>query len=98
LIECSECKNQVAKDATKCPKCGHLTISGIRRNVLLFGEGCSTLSIGLILYIAYDIQNSGAGTDSASLDTLFIILLTICAFMGVALMYYSRFGNMDRYK
>jgi DNA-directed RNA polymerase subunit RPC12/RpoP len=87
LIECSECKRQVAKEATKCPQCGHRLPAGERKNVLVMGIvflACAVFSPLLL--------RSLGGELPMDLGTWMILL----GLLGTAAILFAMFHNFEK--
>lgn len=84
LIECSECKNQVSGEATKCPKCGHALPAGTRKNMMLVA--CGFIVVGLF---GPRMFPSTSLTHASSDNAKWLILV----FLGVALLLCARFSK-----
>ena len=89
MIESSECKCSVAKEATKRPQRGHQLPAGKRKNTLIMGVifiACAVLGPLLLQGLGASLPD-GAGT--------WMILL---ALTGTFMVVYSQFGSFNEKK
>lgn len=88
MPECSECKHEVAKLATRCPRCGHQLPEGQRRKFQIVGAAFAVF--GLLLPRLFPSTSlTSASSDDMERSMLMILL-------GGILVLYARFSSKFR--